>query len=73
VVQWFWKVVPYPFPSQQEVEMEATGKMMEGYSGTATSTREENNGLERVGAGYNGHSVREAEQLNQSENASECS
>lgn len=64
VVNWFWKIVPYPFPSQQEVEIEGAGKMMEGY---ATSARE---GNEVEPVGYS-HGVREAEQLNQSENASE--
>lgn len=64
VVSWFWKVVPYPFPSQQEVEAEGAGKVMEGYG---TSIREDQ-GVEP--AGYD-HGVREAEQLNRSENASE--
>lgn len=63
IVKWFWKVIPYPFPSRQEVELESAGKMMEGYGAADPET----NGAEP--ALYD-HGLREAEQLNQSENAS---
>lgn len=64
LVNWFWKVIPYPFPSRQEAQIEGAGNMMEGHE---TSIRE-SNVVEPVG--YD-HGVREAERSNQSENASE--
>lgn len=64
VTTWFWKVVPYPFPSQQEVAIEGAGEITERHE---TSVREGND-VEPVG---DSHGVREAERSNQSENASE--
>lgn len=64
VVNWFWKVVPYPFPSGQEVAADDAGEIRQGHE---TSVREGNE-VELVG---DSHGVREAERSNQSENASE--
>ena len=67
-LSWIRRVVPYPFPSQQKLEVERAGGLPEGY-GTAAP---ECAAVEEA-ADY-GHDFREAEQLNQSENASEyCS
>lgn len=67
LLKWFWKVVPYPFPtpeSGQTVEIAGTGNTVEAY-GTADP---QSNTI--AIAGYD-HGVKEAEQRNQSENASE--
>lgn len=47
VVDWFWRVVPYPFPAKADDRFDELG--VEGYD----------------------HGVKEAEELNRSENASE--
>ena len=55
-LEWFWRVVPYPFPARGEDKSSGSGV------GSAQTTE--------VGIlGYD-HGVKEAEQLNQSENAS---
>lgn len=64
VVSWFWKVIPYPFSSQPEVEIEDAGKVMEGHETSAPEGKE----VEPIG---DTHGVIEAERSNRSENASE--
>lgn len=64
IVNWFWKVIRYPFPSRQEVEIEGAGKRVEGHETSA----QEGNEVEPVS--YD-HGVIEAERSNQSDNASE--
>lgn len=66
VITWFWKIVPYPFPSQQEAEIESAGKDIE-----VVGTRAR--GATEVEPTINDHGIAEAEQLNQSENASKYS
>ena len=64
IVTWFWKVIPYPFSSQQEVEIEGAGKITEGREPPARE------GIESEPVG-DLHGIREAERSNQGENASE--
>lgn len=64
VLKAFWKVVPYPFPSRPAVQME-------GSDGTTKEIETVGSRRAPIDVASNGHGVREAEQLNQSENASE--
>ena len=64
VANWFWKVVPYPFPSREEVGTEGVGDVAEGYEASVRMGNE----VEPVG---DSHGIRAAERSNQSENASE--
>ena len=64
VATWFWKIVPYPFPAQQEIAIEGAREITEGHEASVR----EGNDVEPAG---DSHGVREAERSNQSENASE--
>lgn len=65
-MEWFWSVVPYPFPAAegaQAVAMPSTDKKVEEYGSVDSQTQ---------GFGVPGydHGVKEAEKLNESKNAS---
>lgn len=68
MLEWFWKVVPYPFPARMvdpEVAIEGADNKVGEHRGLDTLQNEEM-GL----AGYD-HGVKEAEKQNRGENASE--
>lgn len=64
VLKAFWEVVPYPFPSRPAVQIE-------GLDGSTTETETVGSRRAPAGVAAKGYGLREAEQLNQSENASE--
>ena len=66
-MDWFWSVVPYPFPPKDEpqaVEIASVGTKVEEY-GTVDPQNSE------VGIPGYDHGVKEADERNKSENASE--
>lgn len=65
-MEWFWSVVPYPFPPKEEVQaVEATsvGTKVEEYGSVDPQSNE-------VGIPGYDHGIKEAEERNKSENAS---
>ena len=67
MLEWLWKVVPYPFPtpeSSQAVGIDGAGKTVEEYGAADPQSNE-------IGTAAYDHGVKEAEKQNQSENASE--
>lgn len=68
MLEWFWRVVPYPFPPGQKEERGGQGLNKVGNGGVVVA---EEGGFLQVGGGID-HGVGEAEKLNRGENASEC-
>ena len=65
-MEWFWSVVPYPFPpkdGQQTVEIASVGTRVEEYGNVDPQSNE-------VGIPGYDHGIKEAEERNKSENAS---
>lgn len=66
-MEWFWSVVPYPFPPKEEVqvvEIANVGTKAEEYGSADPQSNE-------VGIPGYDHGIKDAEERNKSENASE--
>lgn len=66
IMEWFWSVVPYPFPAKEEVqavEITSVGMKVEEYGSVDPQSNE-------VGIPGYDHGIKEAEERNKSENAS---
>lgn len=71
MLEWFWRVVPYPFPPGQKDEEgggREQGLKNVGDDGVAVV---EEGGVLQIGGGID-HGVGEAEKMNRGDNASEC-
>lgn len=62
MLDWFWRVVPYPFPPGEKVEGGGGGQGLKNVG---------NDGVVVVEGGGIDHGVEEAEKMNTGENASE--
>ncbi len=65
-MEWFWSVVPYPFPPKEQVqvvEITSVGTKVEEYGSVDPQSNE-------VGIPGYDHGIKEAEERNMSENAS---
>lgn len=66
MLDWFWRVVPYPFPPGQR---EGGGQGLKNVGDDGVAVLEEG-GVLQIGGGID-HGVGEAEKMNRGENASE--
>lgn len=71
MLDWFWRVVPYPFPPGEKGGGQGL-KKNGGDDGVVEVVGEEGGLLQTVGGGID-HGVEEAEKMNTGENASKYS
>ena len=65
-MDWFWSVVPYPFPPKDEaqtVEVASVGAKVEEYGNVNSQSNE-------IGIPGYDHGIKEADERNKSDNAS---
>lgn len=66
MLDWFWRMVPYPFPPGQG---ERVGQRLKNFGDDGVEVLKEG-GVLQIGGGID-HGVGEAEKMNRGENASE--
>lgn len=69
MLEWFWRVVPYPFPPGQK-EGGGRGQGLKNVGDDGVVVVEEG-GVLQIGGGID-HGVGKAEKMNRGDNASEC-
>lgn len=70
MLEWFWRVVPYPFPPGQKEEGGGRGQGLKNVGDDGVVVVEEG-GVLQIGGGID-HGVGKAEKMNRGDNASEC-